>query len=166
MQPISSSVLHLSELLLQRSWRCVTAESCTGGGIAYCLTEQAGSSTWFERGFITYTNQAKQQNLGVDENVLIQHGAVSEPTARAMALGALSRSDAQAAMAVTGIAGPGGGSDEKPVGTVCFGWGWGENEVETETQWFTGDRHTIRVRTVEHAIRGLCERLESLHQVG
>jgi nicotinamide-nucleotide amidase len=115
-----SPIPTLSELLLQHGWMLVTAESCTGGLIAAQCTEQAGSSLWFERGLVTYSNEAKHEALGVPQALIEDQGAVSEAVAQAMALGALRHSGAQVAVAVTGIAGPGGGSADKPVGTVCF----------------------------------------------
>ncbi len=138
---------------------CVTAESCTGGWIAQVLTSVGGSSEWFERGFVVYSNAAKTECLGVPQSVLEAHGAVSEPTARAMALGALAHSEAQAAISVTGVAGPGGGTPQKPVGMVCFGWALSPQSVDTATRMFSGDRSDIRWGAVRFAIEGLCERL-------
>lgn len=132
-----------------------TAESCTGGWVAQCLTSIAGSSAWFDRGFITYSNEAKQEMLGVSQEALARHGAVSEATAIAMARGALRHSRADWALAVTGIAGPGGGSPEKPVGTVCFAWAGPENTAHCDTCHFDGSRETVRARSVEHALNGL-----------
>lgn len=134
--------------------RLVTAESCTGGWIAKCITDIAGSSAWLERGFVTYSNEAKREMLGVGAETLARHGAVSEPVAREMAFGALTHSRATIAVAVTGIAGPDGGSSAKPVGTVCFGWAR-EHRGETETRLFTGDREQVRRQSVEHALRVL-----------
>jgi nicotinamide-nucleotide amidase len=133
-----------------------TAESCTGGLIAATLTELAGSSQWFERGFVTYSNASKHELLGVPSDTLDAHGAVSEPVARAMAEGALLRSSAQLALAVTGVAGPGGGSAGKPVGTVCFGWAVGlagaVERVVVETRHFDGARDAVRAQTARHAL--------------
>ncbi len=133
-----------------------TAESCTGGLIAATLTDLAGSSQWFERGFVTYSNASKHELLGVPGDTLDTHGAVSEPVARAMAEGALLRSRARLALAVTGVAGPGGGSAEKPVGTVCFGWvvGLGEavQRIVVETRHFDGARDAVRSQTARHAL--------------
>ncbi|MDP6012797.1 MAG: CinA family protein [Alphaproteobacteria bacterium] len=129
-----------------------TAESCTGGLIAGCLTEIAGSSDVVDRGFITYSNAAKQTMLGVTEEMLIVHGAVSEPVARAMAKGALARSDAHLAVAVTGVAGPGGGTAEKPVGLVHFGLAARTEATQTEHYLFAGNRQAVRLSTVEHAV--------------
>ncbi len=147
------------DALRGRHIMCTVAESCTGGWIAQVLTSISGSSEWFERGFVVYSNAAKIELLGVPQSVLDADGAVSEPTARAMALGALAHSDAQVAMAVTGVAGPSGGTAEKPVGTVCFGWALGPTQAGAETQHLSGDRSEIRWAAVCHAIEGLCERL-------
>lgn len=129
-----------------------TAESCTGGLIAGAITAIAGSSDAFDRGFVTYTNAAKREALGVPESLLAAHGAVSEPVARAMAEGALARSQARLAIAVTGIAGPGGGSADKPVGLVWFGLASRGRETRAEHQVFPGDRAAIRRATVERAL--------------
>jgi nicotinamide-nucleotide amidase len=155
----------LASALLQRGWLLTTAESCTGGLIAAACTEVAGSSQWFERGFVSYSNDAKQDMLGVPAALLTQHGAVSEPVAQAMVLGALNHSQAQVALAVTGIAGPTGGSPSKPVGTVCFAWGLptdGGPTVGAETAWvkvqtchFEGDRAAVRKATLHHALSQL-----------
>ena len=132
-----------------------TAESCTGGWVAQVVTATAGSSSWFDRGFVTYSNRSKQDMLGVSSATLTQHGAVSEPTAREMAAGAIKHSAAQVALAITGIAGPGGGSADKPVGTVCFAWALADGRVESCTCYFPGDRETIRRQAVERALQGL-----------
>jgi nicotinamide-nucleotide amidase len=131
-----------------------TAESCSGGWIAKCVTDIAGSSAWLDRGFVTYSNDAKRDMLGVSSRTLAEHGAVSEPVVREMALGALANSRADLAVAVSGIAGPGGGSDEKPVGTVCFAFA-APGDVRCETLCFDGDREAVRRRTVAHALRRL-----------
>ena len=143
--------------MLKHQWMLVTAESCTGGLIAGACTDLAGSSAWFERGFVTYSNAAKTEQLGVDATLIAAHGAVSEPVVRAMVLGALQRSRAQVAVAVTGVAGPTGGSADKPVGTVWFGWAT-PTGVHTEVQQFAGDRAAVRAATVQHALA----RLEAL----
>lgn len=135
--------------------RLATAESCTGGWIAKVCTDLAGSSGWFERGFVTYSDESKCDLLGVPAAMLERYGAVSEPVAEAMVEGALSRSQADRAVAVTGVAGPDGGSAEKPVGTVCFGWAGRGDAVVTETKLFAGDRETVRCQTVAHALEGL-----------
>jgi len=146
----------LAELLLQKGWCMATAESCTGGLIAGACTDLAGSSGWFERGFVTYSNEAKTEMLGVDAALIATHGAVSEPVARAMAAGALRHSHAQVSAAVTGVAGPTGGSAEKPVGTVWFGWSV-RGILTSEKQRFEGDRAAIRQATVRHALVRLSE---------
>lgn len=145
--------------LLARGEWLATAESCTGGGIAQCVTAIAGSSGWFERGFVTYSNAAKLELLGVPETTLERHGAVSEAVARAMAQGALAHSRADWAVAVTGIAGPGGGSPEKPVGTVCFAWAHNEGACEAQTCHFAGDRAAVRAQAIYQALFGLFQRL-------
>jgi nicotinamide-nucleotide amidase len=141
-----------------------TAESCTGGGIGYAVTQVAGSSAWFERGFITYSNEAKEQLLDVPSALIARHGAVSEAVARAMALGALARSRAQVAVSVTGIAGPGGGSRAKPVGTVCFGFARTARDdapqVTTLTRRFDGDRAAVRTQSIIAALQGLIDLLQ------
>lgn len=144
----------LADLLRSRKEMLATAESCTGGMIAAACTDLAGSSDWFERGFVTYSNAAKTDLLGVDPQLIAAHGAVSEPVARAMAQGALHRSQAQFSIAVTGIAGPSGGSAEKPVGTVWFAWGL-PTGVHTDQQIFPGDRAAVRAATVQHALTRL-----------
>ncbi|WP_246796699.1 CinA family protein [Burkholderia perseverans] len=136
-----------------------TAESCTGGMIATAITDISGSSAWFERGFVTYSNQAKTEMIGVPHELIEKHGAVSEPVARAMVEGALRNSRAQVALSVTGIAGPGGGSEHKPVGTVSFGWS-NRLHTEVETLVFKGDREQIRVQAAAHALRGLLKLLD------
>jgi nicotinamide-nucleotide amidase len=134
----------------------VTAESCTGGWVAQAVTSVAGSSAWFERGYVTYSNAAKREALGVREATLARHGAVSEPTAREMARGALRRSRGRGtiAVSVTGIAGPGGGSPGKPVGTVCFSWVQGR-KIRSETRRYKGGRRRVRLQSVIHALRGV-----------
>jgi nicotinamide-nucleotide amidase len=134
----------------------VTAESCTGGWIAQAVTSVAGSSGWFERGFVTYTNASKQEMLGVRRKTLNDHGAVSEETAREMARGALRRSDGTVAVAVTGVAGPSGGSREKPVGMVCFAWATAKR-ARSETRRFSGGRTSVRRKSVIHALRGVLD---------
>ena len=131
-----------------------TAESCTGGMIAAACTDLAGSSSWFERGFVSYSNAAKTEMLGVPAALIAEHGAVSEPVARAMAQGALLNSRAQVALAVTGIAGPGGGSADKPVGTVWFAWATPAG-LKSERLLFAGDRAAVRTATLQHSLQGL-----------
>jgi len=140
----------------------VTAESCTGGWVAQCLTAIAGSSEWFDRGFVTYSNEAKQEMLGVQAETLARHGAVSQPVAVAMAEGALRNSRAEWALAITGIAGPSGGSEEKPVGTVCFAWACRNGEITTETRRFEGGREAVRAQSVAHALNEVLGRIERL----
>ena len=136
-----------------------TAESCTGGWAAQVVTSVAGSSAWFDRGFVTYSNEAKQELLGVRAETLERHGAVSEETAREMACGALARSRASITLAVTGIAGPSGGSSEKPVGTVCFAWAQ-RDTVQSETRRLSGDRESIRRQSVILALEGVLRALD------
>jgi nicotinamide-nucleotide amidase len=174
----------LAAQLLARGWMLATAESCTGGLIAAACTDLAGSSTWFERGFVTYSNAAKAQMLGVDAALISQHGAVSEPVARAMAQGALQHAHAQVALAVTGVAGPGGGSADKPVGTVWFAWALPHSTpasdadanlagvaakapaqspmLHSEVMHFAGDRAAVRQATLQHSLRRLLELLPPL----
>jgi nicotinamide-nucleotide amidase len=140
--------------LMKKGQTLVTAESCTGGWVAQALTSVAGSSDWFERGYVTYSNAAKRENLGVAKGTLLRHGAVSEETARAMARGALAKSRGTIALAITGIAGPGGGAPGKPVGTVCFAWARGRR-VRSETKRFRGGRPAVRRQSVVHALRGV-----------
>ena len=147
--------------LLDRGLTMATAESCTGGLIAGTVTAIAGSSGWFDRGFVTYSNAAKREMLGVPAACLEAFGAVSEPTARAMAEGALARSGAGIAVAVTGVAGPAGGTRPKPVGMVCFGWAVRGRPVEAATMHFPGERAEVRARTVRHALEGILIRLDS-----
>ena len=161
----------LSHALLHRGWALATAESCTGGLISGRCTDLAGSSQWFERGFVTYSNEAKHELLGVDNAVLAQEGAVSEAVARDMALGALRHSKAQVSLAVTGVAGPTGGSRSKPVGTVWFAWATPSDSgptlgaetawVKTERMQFSGDRAAVRAATVTHALQTLLDLLKS-----
>jgi len=144
--------------LQDRRWTVATAESCTGGLIAGAITGVAGSSGWFERGFVTYSNEAKVEMLGVRRETLAAHGAVSEATVREMAAGAVERSRADIAVAVTGVAGPSGGTPDKPVGLVCFAWARRGGAVEARTERFGGDRAAVRAATVEAALQGLIER--------
>ena len=144
--------------LKSRGLMVVTAESCTGGWVAMALTAIPGSSDWFERGYVTYSNSAKREALGVAEATLERHGAVSEQTAREMAAGALKNGHGQVALAVTGVAGPGGGSRDKPVGTVCFAWAQG-SKISSQTRRFDGDRESVRRQSVAHALQGVLELL-------
>lgn len=149
----------LGERLQQAGLQLTCAESCTGGFASKVVTDVAGSSHWFDRGFITYTNQAKTELLGVPSETIAEHGAVSEATARAMAAGALRHSQAAISLAITGIAGPGGGSLDKPVGTVWFAWASREEGVESDRQQFLGDRDAVRRQAVAHALQGILNRL-------
>jgi nicotinamide-nucleotide amidase len=148
----------LAERLQQQGWMLATAESCTGGLIAAACTDLSGSSNWFERGFVTYSNAAKSESLGVEPALIAAHGAVSEVVARAMAFGAVRHSDAQVSVAVTGVAGPTGGTPDKPVGTVWFGFQV-DGRLSSETRRFDGDRAAVREATVQHALRRLLDLL-------
>lgn len=151
----------LGAALLARGEWLAAAESCTGGWLAQSVTAIAGSSAWFDRGFVTYSNDAKMDMLGVPPTTLERHGAVSEATARAMAQGALAHSRANWTVAITGIAGPSGGSPEKPVGTVCFAWATKDGGCEAQTCHFSGDRGAVREQSVRHALQGLLRRLDT-----
>jgi nicotinamide-nucleotide amidase len=144
----------IGKKLKSKSQVLATAESCTGGWVAQAVTSVAGSSDWFERGYVTYSDAAKRELLGVGLGTLRKFGAVSEPVARAMARGALRRSRATIALAVTGIAGPGGATPGKPVGTVCFAWAQGR-KLRSETRRFGGNRAAVRRKSVAHALQGL-----------
>lgn len=148
----------MADLLLKKELKLVTAESCTGGMIAAACTDLAGSSGWFERGYVTYSNDAKTELLGVEARLLRRAGAVCKGVARAMVVGALAHSQAQVAVAVTGVAGPTGGSPAKPVGTVWFGFAV-PGQVITEKRHFAGDRAAVRAATVQHALTRLLELL-------
>ncbi|HET9645227.1 MAG TPA: CinA family protein [Burkholderiaceae bacterium] len=158
---MQGEVARLGRALCERGWRLVTAESCTGGLIAACCTSVAGSSDWFERGFVTYSNEAKAEELGVPSELIDERGAVSEEVVRAMARGALAHSRADIAVAVTGIAGPSGGSAGKPVGTVWLAIASvvnaGPPRTEAERLQFTGDRSAVRRQAVEVALRRLLD---------
>ena len=158
---LESLAAELGAALAQRGERVACAESCTGGWVAQCLTAIAGSSAWFERGFVTYSNEAKESMLGVPHETLVAQGAVSEATAAAMAQGTLASSRAEWSLAVTGIAGPSGGSPDKPVGTVCFAWASPNRVLKTETHRFPGDRQAIRAQSVACALRGVLALISS-----
>jgi nicotinamide-nucleotide amidase len=145
--------------LKARGLKLVTAESCTGGWVAEAVTAISGSSDWFERGFVTYSNEAKQEMLGVRAATLDAAGAVSEETAREMAQGALRRSHAQVAVSITGVAGPTGGTATKPVGMVCFGWALAGGAADVATKHFQGDREQVRRQSVIFALQGVLERI-------
>lgn len=154
------ALLHaVAKAVRAKGWMLATAESCTGGWIAKLCTDLAGSSAWFERGFVTYSNAAKQDMLGVQATTLAQYGAVSESVTAEMAAGALQHSRAQVAVSVSGIAGPDGGTATKPVGTVCFGWAVQGGEVRTATRTFEGDREAVRYQAVQYALSGVLQAL-------
>ena len=164
MARVSDEELHqlaaeLGNKLHAHGWMLATAESCTGGWVGQLLTSLPGSSRWYERGFITYANDAKIEMLGVPAETIDQYGAVSEETASAMAAGALRNSHAQAALAISGIAGPGGGTPQKPVGLVCYGWALEDGTVMSSTCRLDGDREEIRSRAVAASLRGLIDLL-------
>ena len=153
----------LADLMREKKWMLTTAESCTGGLIAGACTEVSGSSEWFERGFVTYSNDAKIEMLGVDPALIVAHGAVSEPVARAMVQGARTNSRALVAVGVTGVAGPTGGTAEKPVGTVWFGWDV-NGQLRSERRRFDGDRSAIRAATVRYALQTLVTMIRNFPQ--
>ena len=154
----------LGQALGARGWMAATAESCTGGGVAYAITEISGSSSWFDRSFVTYTNAAKQQMLGVDGSLLQTYGAVSEPVVQAMALGALRNSQAQLSVSISGVAGPLGGSVEKPVGTVWMAWALSSSSehvvVNSHCFHFEGDRGAVRQQAILAALQGMCKLIQ------
>ena len=152
-------VVDLGEKLVRINRSVATVESCTGGGIACAITDLAGSSQWFERGFVTYHNDAKVEMVGVERALIESHGAVSVEVAAAMAEGGIRFSEADYCIAVTGVAGPQGGSADKPVGTVCFAWAGLDRETRVELLHFTGNRHAIREQSVVHALGGLLDLL-------
>lgn len=156
MQETTELVKQLAQLLTDSSLMVATAESCTGGGVAAAFTDLVGSSAWFDSGFVTYSNAAKMRMLNVSAETLATHGAVSEATVCAMVRGAVNNSLANVAVAISGVAGPGGGSIEKPVGTVWFAWGNAENQ-HAQGLVFKGDRKEIRKQAVTYAIQGLVE---------
>jgi nicotinamide-nucleotide amidase len=152
----------LGDLMLRLGLRLAVAESCTGGWLAKVVTDLAGSSAWFDRGFVTYSNAAKQDMLGVRAETLDAHGAVSEAVVAEMASGALERAGVEVAVAISGVAGPGGGSPDKPVGTVCLAWAWPGGRLSTRRLQLAGDRDAVRRQSVQAAIDGLVERLRDL----
>lgn len=151
----------LGALLSERKMRCAVAESCTGGSLSAIITEVAGSSQWFDRAYITYTNEAKEQMLGVPHQTILHHGAVSDMTARAMAEGVIAQCKADISVAITGIAGPGGGSSEKPVGTVWIAWA-GPQATLSQCYFFVGDRAAIRSQAVQRALEGLLSQIKAV----
>ena len=154
-------VVELSELLIDKSWTITTAESCTGGMIAAALTDIAGSSAWFHQGVVSYANHAKIASLDVDEATLRQYGAVSKQVVEAMAVGGCLKAAANVAIAVSGVAGPGGGSKDKPVGTVWIAWALSPGTVQSAQYLFNGDRSNIRAAALTEALRGTIQRLRS-----
>jgi nicotinamide-nucleotide amidase len=159
MNKLETLAAQLGEQLVARGEWLAAAESCTGGWLAQSVTAIAGSSNWFDRGFVTYSNAAKVDMLGVTDSTLARHGAVSEATARAMAQGVLAHSLADWSVAITGIAGPSGGTAEKPVGTVCFAWAQKNGGCEALTAHFSGDRAAVREQAVALALQGLQARI-------
>lgn len=149
---ITELAVIVGQVLKKHQWKLVTAESCTGGGLAYYLTTVPGSSDWFDRGFVTYSNISKQEMINVSEQTLKKWGAVSEQTAREMATGALHKSSADISMAITGIAGPDGGTLEKPVGTVWFAWQQINSGIKTQMHLLDGDRTAVREKAIELAL--------------
>ncbi len=154
---LQSLAARLGQQLLSRKLKMATAESCTGGWIAKIITDIDGSSGWFEGGIVSYSNALKQQLLEVPEAQLIEHGAVSRPVVESMACGVLKQTGSQLAVAVSGIAGPGGGTAEKPVGTVWLAWASSDGMLKSECCHFKGDRSQVRWQTVEYALRGLLD---------
>ncbi|MCK5902138.1 MAG: nicotinamide-nucleotide amidase [Cocleimonas sp.] len=153
-------VKDVAACLSENEMHLTTAESCTGGWIAKVLTDVPGSSIYFDRGFVTYSNQSKHDMLGVSEETLLLHGAVSEAIVKEMAEGALTKSDASLSLAVSGIAGPTGGSEDKPIGTVCFSWMIRDDIAVAETVQYDGDRDDIRRQAVIHSLEGIIKQLE------
>ena len=161
MNAMTEDTVNLGELLIRMNRSVATVESCTGGGVARAITELAGSSQWFERGFVTYSNDAKVEMVGVECALIESHGAVSREVAAAMAEGGIRFSEADYCIAVTGVAGPQGGTADKPVGTVCFAWAGLDWETRCELTHFDGNRHDIREQSVAHALSGLLDFLRA-----
>lgn len=159
---VDSLLKRIAGLLTERDWRMATAESCTGGWIAKCCTDVAGSSVWFDRGYIAYSYRAKEQMLGVSHDELLKYGAVSDEIACQMAVGAKEHSNAAVTVSATGIAGPGGGMPGKPVGLVHFGWCIDNQPASCDAEVFKGDRQSVRQQTVLHALEGIISRLVAL----
>ncbi len=149
---LDAHIIELAKRLVAKNWRLAIAESCTGGGVAYALTNLAGSSQWFERGLVTYSNQAKHDLLGVSLDLLAEYGAVSQPVAQAMATGVIEHHPVEVSLAITGIAGPAGGSADKPIGTVWFAWAATGLATQSGSVQFQGDRQAIREAAIAHAI--------------
>lgn len=160
MEDIIELAAEVGHALQQKGLLLATAESCTGGGVAQAITEIAGSSEWFDCGYIAYSNDSKTEMLDVSAVLMAQHGAVSEEIAAAMAQGALANSNAHIAIATTGIAGPAGAVPGKPVGTICFSWAMGDRTV-TERKIFSGDRHAVREKTVVYCLQGILDILKT-----
>ncbi len=156
---MTNTIQEVQSFLIKNNLVLVTTESCTGGWVAKVMTDTAGSSAYFDRGFVTYSNQSKQDMLGVSANTLKQHGAVSEQVVKEMVQGALQHSSANVAIAISGIAGPSGGSKEKPVGTVCFAWMLKDYSAEADTVLFSGDRDKVRKKAVEYTLNGIIEKI-------
>lgn len=159
MGDIIDLAVQVGQALQRRNWLLATAESCTGGGVSQAVTDIAGSSAWFDCGFITYSNASKSELLDVPAALIAQHGTVSEEIAAAMAESALSNSNAHITVSITGIAGPGGAVPGKPIGTVCFGWA-SRDAIHTERLVFPGDRHAVREQSIAHALTGLLRFLD------
>lgn len=164
MNKIETLASKLNQQLAQKELKLATAESCTGGWVAKAMTDIAGSSASFDRGFVTYSNQAKHEMLDVAETTLLQFGAVSEQTVREMVVGTLSHSKANVALAISGIAGPGGGTDEKPVGMVCFAWGNAEN-IRVSTEYFSGNRDDVRRQSVIFILQQVLTHIKSKENI-
>lgn len=160
-QTLEQLAARVGAALTRNEKMLATAESCTGGWLGQAVTSVAGSSDWYERGFITYTYISKREMLGVGDGTLERFGAISEPVVREMAQGALTHSHAQVAVAISGIAGPSGGSPEKPVGTICFAWALKDGPTLSETRQLTGDREAVRRQSVEIALTGLLDLLQA-----
>ena len=169
---IETTLNNLADFCIKNAQQIATAESCTGGLVAKLITDRAGSSQWFERGFVTYSNLSKEQMLGLDEQLINDYGAVSEPVAEAMARGVLEYSQAHYALSITGIAGPGGGTKAKPVGTVCFAWAYYDlnaadlaaKEIKciSNTQYFSGDRQAVRTQSAHFSLYRLYEIIKDI----
>ena len=157
---VNDALVKVAELLTACNWRMATAESCTGGWIAKCCTDVAGSSGWFDRAYVTYSYRAKEQMLGVSHEDLVRHGAVSEQIAWQMATGAKQHSNAAVVVSATGFAGPGGGMPGKPVGLVHFGWCIDDKPAVCDAEIFQGDRNSVRQQTVLHALNGIISRIQ------
>ena len=162
---LSDTINQLKTHLIDHHLVLSAVESCTGGLVSSKLTDFEGSSQWFDRGFVTYSNQAKVDLVSVDPKTIDKYGAVSEPVAKQMALGGLINSQSQYSLSITGIAGPGGGTEEKPVGMVCFGWAWIEDDKQyhskVATQLFKGDRQDIRLQSVNYSLSSLLNLIKS-----